>query len=74
MVQAPHDQPVLQDPPRASNRFRTDRAFRRALERVLGPDLLAEAGPELDEMGERACAELPTLQDRPDDLAALAFP
>jgi alkylation response protein AidB-like acyl-CoA dehydrogenase len=64
VVHPPHDLPVLQDPPRASNRFRTDRAFRRVLERVLGPDLLAEAGPELDEMGERACAELPALQDR----------
>jgi alkylation response protein AidB-like acyl-CoA dehydrogenase len=60
----PHDQPVLQDPPRATNRFRTDRAFHLALERVLGPDLLAEAGPELDGMGERACAELPALQER----------
>ncbi|MCA1834096.1 MAG: acyl-CoA dehydrogenase family protein [Actinomycetota bacterium] len=46
----------LQDPPRPSNRFRTDVALRRSLERLLPPDVFAEASPELDEMGERAAS------------------
>ena len=50
--------PFLQDPPRPSNRFRTDRAFRQGLERVLPPDVFAAASAELDEMGERAAGEL----------------
>ena len=50
--------PFLQDPPAPSNRFRTDRALRQTLERLLGPDAFAEASPELDAMGERAVGEL----------------
>ncbi len=53
--------PFLQDPPRPSNRFRTDRALRAALERLLGPDGFEEAAPELDDMGERATGELAEL-------------
>ncbi|MBI4261749.1 MAG: acyl-CoA dehydrogenase family protein [Actinobacteria bacterium] len=54
----------LQDPPRPSNRFRTDRAFRRVLERLLEPDAFHQASGELDAMGERTLEELPALQDR----------
>jgi alkylation response protein AidB-like acyl-CoA dehydrogenase len=56
--------PFLQDPPRPSNRFRTDRAFRQSLERVLGPDVFAEASAELDAMGERSVDELRALGER----------
>ena len=49
--------PFLQDPPRASNRFHTDRTLRYALERTLPADVFAEAAPELDAMGERAVSE-----------------
>jgi alkylation response protein AidB-like acyl-CoA dehydrogenase len=50
--------PFLQDPPRPSNRFHTDRAFRQSLERTLPPEVFAEAAPEIEEMGERAAGEL----------------
>lgn len=50
--------PFIQDPPRPSNRFHTDRAFRQALERTLPPDVFAAAAPEIEEMGERAAGEL----------------
>jgi alkylation response protein AidB-like acyl-CoA dehydrogenase len=56
--------PFLQDPPRSSNRFRTDRALRHALERLLEPDVFAAASPELDELGERAAGELAELGER----------
>jgi alkylation response protein AidB-like acyl-CoA dehydrogenase len=56
--------PFVQDPPRPANRFRTDRAFRHSLERLLEPDVFAEAAPELDAMGERAVGELPILEEQ----------
>lgn len=56
--------PFLQDPPQRSNRFRTDRTLRYALERVLPDDVFAEAASELDAMGERASGELRALADR----------
>src|SRR5438309_12133713 len=57
-------EPFLQDPPRPSNRFRTDRALRHSLERLLPPEVFAEAAPELDEMGARAVGELRALADQ----------
>ena len=54
----------MQDPPRRSNRFRTDRTLRQTLERLLGPEAFAAASPELDEMGERAATELAELGER----------
>jgi alkylation response protein AidB-like acyl-CoA dehydrogenase len=56
--------PFLQDPPRPSNRFRTDRTLRQGLERLLEPDVFAEVSPELDELGERARTELRELGER----------
>jgi len=56
--------PFLQDPPRASNRFRTDRTLRYALQRILPEDVWTEVAPELEELGERAATEWPPLSDR----------
>lgn len=53
--------PFLQDPPRASNRFRTDATLRRTVERLLPPEVFAAAAPALDEIGERALHEWPPL-------------
>lgn len=50
--------PFLQDPPRPSNRFRTDRTLRATLGRLLPPDVLREVEPELDELGARAATDL----------------
>ena len=54
----------LQDAPRMSNRFRTDRTLRLALERLLPHDVFADASAALDRMGERAITELAELGDR----------
>ena len=56
--------PFLQTPPRRSNRFRTDRTVRYALERILPTDVFTEAQPELDQMGERAATDLRALADK----------
>jgi alkylation response protein AidB-like acyl-CoA dehydrogenase len=53
--------PFLQDPPRPTNRFRTDVALRRTLERFLPPDVFADTSPLFEEMGERAAGELRAL-------------
>jgi alkylation response protein AidB-like acyl-CoA dehydrogenase len=53
----------LQDAPRAANRFRTDRALRLTLERLLPRDVFDHASVALDRMGERAVQELPDLAD-----------
>lgn len=54
----------LQDAPAAPNRFRADRAFRAVLERLLPPDVLADAAPQLDSMGEMAAHTLPAIAAR----------
>lgn len=51
----------LQTPPQPRNRFRDDKTFRLTLERLLPPEIFAEAAPELDRMGEMAAHELPAL-------------
>lgn len=56
--------PFLQDPPRASNRFRTDRTLRYALERILPADVFDEASSELDALGQRALEQLAPLAAR----------
>src|SRR5262249_14891301 len=57
-----HDMdPFLQDAPQASNRFRADTTLRNSLERILPPDVFAEASPQFDEMGERVVRELRAL-------------
>lgn len=56
--------PFLQDPPRPSNRFRTDRVLRSTLRRILPDDVWHEVSPELDALGDRARAEWPQLADR----------
>ncbi|MFN2610301.1 MAG: acyl-CoA dehydrogenase family protein [Actinomycetota bacterium] len=56
--------PFLQDPPQRSNRFRTDRALHRNIERLLDPDVFTEVAPLLDEMGEAATDLLPDLQEQ----------
>lgn len=54
--------PFIQEGPLPTNRFRTDLAFRYALERLLPEQVFGEAAPFLDEMGERAIDELPRLE------------
>jgi alkylation response protein AidB-like acyl-CoA dehydrogenase len=53
-----------QSAPVAGNRFRTDKALRLHLERLLPPEILAEAAPLLDQMGQLATDTLPHLADR----------
>jgi alkylation response protein AidB-like acyl-CoA dehydrogenase len=54
----------VQDAPRATNRFRTDRALRLTLERLLPRDVFTEASESLDRMGERTAQEIPDLARR----------
>jgi len=54
----------VQDAPRAPNRFRTDRALRLTLERLLPRDVFEHASIGLHRMGERTVAEIPALADR----------
>jgi len=54
----------VQDAPCASNRFRTDRTLRLALERLLPRDVFIHASASLDRLGERAVTELATLGDQ----------
>ena len=56
--------PFLQQPPRAGNRFRGDRALRHGLERLLPPELYRQAAAEVDAVAERATAELPALAEQ----------
>lgn len=56
--------PFLQEAPRFSNRFRTDRALRHSLERILPPEDFAEAAADFDEMGARAAGDLRELSAR----------
>jgi acyl-CoA dehydrogenase len=51
----------FQEPPTLTNTFRSDTALREHLERLLPADVLAEATPELDAMGEAAAGELARL-------------
>jgi acyl-CoA dehydrogenase len=48
----------FQDPPRLTDPWRADRALREHLERLVPPELLAEAEPALAAMGAAACGEL----------------
>lgn len=57
-------EPFVQDPPRFSNRFRTDRALRATLERLLPADVHAELSPDLDRMGALAAGELAELVEQ----------
>jgi alkylation response protein AidB-like acyl-CoA dehydrogenase len=52
-----------QAPPQPRNRFRSDRALRRSLERLLPTEVFATASVDLDRMGERAATEMPALAD-----------
>jgi alkylation response protein AidB-like acyl-CoA dehydrogenase len=56
--------PFLQDPPRTADRLREDRPLRHALERLLPPEVHAEAAPELEELSRLAASALPALADR----------
>src|ERR1041384_2988367 len=56
--------PFLQDAPRFSNRFRTDRALRHPLERILPPDVFAETQADFDGMGAKAAGPLRELSAR----------
>ncbi len=56
--------PFIQDAPRPTNRFRTDRALRYALERLLPADAFDEAAPMLEDLGARAITEMAPLADR----------
>ncbi len=53
----------IQSPPQPRNRFRSDRALRRTLERLLPTDVFQAASGDLDRMGERAATEMPALAD-----------
>lgn len=50
--------PFLQPPPVLPNRWRTDRALRMGVERLLGPEAFGPAAKELDDAGERSVQEL----------------
>jgi alkylation response protein AidB-like acyl-CoA dehydrogenase len=50
-----------QDAPKASNRFRTDRALRLGLQRLLPEEIFADASASLDQLGERAVTQLAAL-------------
>ena len=56
-------QAFTQAAPVARNRFRQDATLRFSLERLLPPEIFAQAAPALDRMGERAREELPALAD-----------
>jgi alkylation response protein AidB-like acyl-CoA dehydrogenase len=51
----------FQQPPTLTNTFRSDTVLREHLERLLPAEVLAEATPELDAMGEAAAGELARL-------------
>ena len=51
----------FQEPPTLTNTFRSDTVLREHLERLLPAELLAEATPELDAMGEAAAGGLARL-------------
>lgn len=51
----------FQEPPTLTNTFRSDTVLREHLERLLPAEVLAEATPELDAMGEAAAGELTRL-------------
>ncbi|HEX9711701.1 MAG TPA: acyl-CoA dehydrogenase family protein [Actinomycetota bacterium] len=53
--------PFLQDPPRVPHPWRADTALRYALERLLPPDVYAEALPDLEAMAEVAITEMAPL-------------
>lgn len=50
--------PFIQSPPRLGNQYTADRALRSYLSRALPADMLAEIGPDLSAMGERAGGDL----------------
>ncbi|HZD74014.1 MAG TPA: acyl-CoA dehydrogenase family protein [Actinomycetota bacterium] len=54
----------FQEPPALTNTFRSDTVLREHLERLLPAELLAEATPELDAMGEAAAGPLARLAAR----------
>lgn len=54
-------EPFLQDPPRRTNRLRSDRALRDNLRRILGSEIYEEVHPQLDEIAGRAAEEFPPL-------------
>lgn len=54
----------VQDPPQLRNRWRTDRALRYVVERLLPEDVLADAAQQLDALGERTGGELAALARR----------
>jgi alkylation response protein AidB-like acyl-CoA dehydrogenase len=54
----------FQDPPRLTNRFRTDRALRHTLERLLGPEVFAATAPEFDALGDLSVDEMALLQEQ----------
>lgn len=54
----------FQEPPRHSNRWLTDRAFRRTLERLLGPDVSAETSEDFHNLAELAAGPFLELSAR----------
>lgn len=56
--------PFIQDKPRPSNRFQTDRPLRHAVERLLPPEVFQEAASLLDSFGQTCVEELVPLQER----------
>ena len=53
-----------QDPPRGRNRFLYDTALRHSLERLLPPEIFAEATSAFTTMGQRAADVMPPLADK----------
>lgn len=58
----------MQDPPVAQNRFHTDPALRTTLERLLPPEIFAEAARSLHRFGQLCVDELPALAERAEQM------
>lgn len=56
--------PFIQDRPRVSNRFKTDRALRHAVERLLAPEVFEEVSTLFDTFGQTCVEELAPLQEQ----------
>lgn len=57
-------EPFIQDRPRPSNRFQSDRSLRHAVERLLSPEVFEKASTLLDTFGQRCVDELVPLQEK----------
>jgi len=68
------DDPFFQVGPRLGNQYDGDAVLRAHLTRVLPPDMLAELGPKLAELGEAAAGPMLDLADAAEDSPPLHIP